>query len=406
MIKIYYPQKKSLLLLILLLLCFSIDACKCNNPHLIEPKAEEEDPTQKKGEPSMIIKIVRLGDQELIGDGALIRFKLIKDTTLPVEQDKLQLKITTTVTPTGKEKDMTIMLSLVSLTNAELPKNAIAFDKDIILTIKENTKDTITKAKIVLKLLYDGKPLENQDSEQTFEWEPINSVAEELFEAIDKWNIKDVKKILDSPDKKAKLRADAMNKNKDSFLCAAANRGIPTGYCELLEALFTIPGLDVNKQVSSGNQTNFLENQLHNNNVGLNVICCLLDNGAQVAFGTTGIHECLRYFKWNDSDCDTGMIQKLDWFLDTVVPSNPTLINTQDRDGNTPLHLAVGHITNNNGKIFQRLISAGAKLDIPNNANKSPRDLANATMLDFTKNNITAKSQPLYQAFENAFKHA
>lgn len=401
----YQLQKQAVWLLMSLVLSLSPHTCECQNPRLIEYAPQEDKDTDKKqGEPDMVINIIP-GDTHLIGDKASICFKLVKDTTATVDTAKMKLKVTSKVTPSHAANDMSILLEGTPITTGELPQAAMALDKDITLKIHETQKDTIVQAEITLELLYEGETLEKGVTQQKFYWEPINSVAEELFAAIDAWDIVKIKTILASPTNKAKLKPDALNKNKDSFLFAAYNKykdeTYHQDYAEMLVALLGIPGLDINKQVNKGNLGDLLADHLHNNDVGSKATNVLLDNKAQVATGTTGMHECLRHFNWNDWNCHTNMIDKLNCFLKD---STPELVNKQDEDGNTPLHLVVGHITNDNILIITRLTSYFAQFDIPNKAGKTPRDVAKATIAEFKKNNILVKDQDLCKAFENACK--
>ena len=209
-----------------LVLSCSPHTCECQNPRLIEYAPQEDKDTD--GEPDMVINIIP-GDTHLIGDEASICFKLVKDTTATVDTAKMKLKVTSKVTPSHAANDMSILVDGTPITTGELPQAAMALDKDITLKIHETQKDTIMKAEITLELLYEGETLEKGVTQQTFYWEPINSVAEELFAAINAWGIdekaiKTINEILESPIKQAKLKPDARNKNKDSFLFAAYNK--------------------------------------------------------------------------------------------------------------------------------------------------------------------------------------
>jgi hypothetical protein len=323
----------------------------------------------------------------------------------------MKLKVTSKVTPSHAANDMSIMLDFTFITTGELPQAAMALNKDITLTIKENQKDTIMHAEITLELLYEGETLEKGVTQQKFYWEPINSVAEELFTAIDAWGIdekaiKTINEILESPIKQAKLKPDARNKNKDSFLFAAYNKckeqdHLHNTYHDLLKALFKIPG-DINSQMDGGiskSMGDFVAAHLSNNNVTVDVIKMLMERAPL----PTCIHECLRYIHLADEMANPAVITKLAFLL----VSYSTYTHTKDSNGNTPLHIAVSHITSDNVTAIKKLKAKGATFDVPNNEGKTPRDVANATMDDFKKQYLThypiySKDQDSFTKFKNA----
>lgn len=150
----------------------------------------------------------------------------------------------------------------------------------------------------------------------------------------------------------------------------------------------------------SKSMDDFVAAHLSDNNITVAVIDLLMEKAPL----QTCIHECLRKAHLNAVTDNRAALNKLDHLL---LDKYPAYSQTKDSDGNTPLHIAVQHITEHNREVIKKLKAKGATFDVPNNAGKTPRDVANATMDDFKKQYLThypiySKDQDSFTKFKNA----
>ncbi len=141
--------------------------------------------------------------------------------------------------------------------------------------------------------------------------------------------------------------------------------------------------------------SDFVAAHLSNNDVGVDVIKLLMEKEPL----PTCMHECLKSVHLTDNII---VLAKLDFLLETYRAG----IHAKDSDGNIPLHIAVKKITTNNILAIKKLKVVGAKFDVPNNANKTPKDVAQVTMADFKQKYLThppifIAQQDTHLAFKN-----
>jgi hypothetical protein len=376
-------MKKNSILLIILAICLSTNACNAC-------KFDFGDRDRDKRE--WTLKIVPIGGDNICGDDAFFRFKLLREgpSYHDCKVEKVQLEVITsndTAIEVQEEtggypevytpiKDKKVKIKYLSPDGCEQMLK-------VYLQPGYETVD-LGKVTIELKFLYDCKPLENADSKHTFYWKPTNPVEKKLFNAIEGGDLHTIKTILGS-DEKNQITGNAHNKARKTILYAAAyayekNKYTAIAYCDLISQLLNIAGIEVNNQCAGNTFSTkfFLEYQLGENDVPVNVIQMLLDKNATVRAEKTKLNACLQSLY---SFSTNKQLEKLDLLLSRF----PGEINEQDEYGNTPLHIPVLKVHENNIQAIERLKAKGASWNITNKEGKSSKELAIAAMQKFCK---------------------
>ncbi len=289
----------------------------------------------------VVMQIVPLSSQSLVGDNKLIQCKLQQaNNSAAVDLVKLRLKITAVSTPAND----TVQVSYKNAPVSELSGEQVGLDQLLELTVAPIS--TAEKVIVTLQVFYEAKPLENEKSSQTFTWEL--DVTMKLFQAISYNNKEEAIALLN----KGNIRADAKNDWGQTLLheSIASHNDL-----EVVEKLISVPGIDLNAigglSLETPLEVAIAENQL-------DIFKLLLKQGAQVQPGTTIMHAAI----W------ANQVPIIKYIIDNY----GELKDSKDKDGNTPLHIAVQ-------KTYPRLANSLFKKEanrlIKNNVGKTPEDL-------------------------------
>lgn len=325
----------NLLVLISFILCLGADSCsQCK-------KMPEGEPFTKE----VVVEIVPLKTLSLIGkEDKTIHFKLQQaKNSAAVDLAKLRLKITTVSTPASEVSQIQYKSDPIS----ELVGNQIRLDQEIKLELV--TTNATEQVDITLELVYEDKPMKGVNNSQTFTWEKMNDVTEKLFAAISANKKDEAIALLD----KGNIQVHATNHSGNTFLREAIEHSNDPA---VIEKLINIPGMDLYAK-SSWSKDSPLELTIGEGR--LDIFKMLLAKGVQVPAGTTILHLVIEK-------------NKVD-FIKYVLEKYENLKDSQDKEGNTPLHLAT-----NIGfpKLVNFLLKKGADRSIKNKAEKTPEQIA------------------------------
>lgn len=396
------------MLLLILAICLCTNACSaCKFDFGDNDKDEDKD---KK---DWTLKIVPIGDDQMHGDCTFLRFKLVLEGNdwYYCKNENVQLEVSTS-NDTALEiqhKASGYPEVYKTVTNKQVKLEYLYNGREEMLKVyvKPAFEATdIGKVNIEVKILYDGKPLDNADSKHTFSWEPLNAVTKEIFKAIEDGNLNTVINKVNSGG--VQIPHNAHNTSGKTFLFAAAaaydlKKYSSDQYFNLISTLLKIPKIDVNNQCDGYTFSTkfFLEDQIHQVLVEPRVIELLIDKQARVKESTTEIHICLeRLYAFTSVQ-----FQKLDLLLQKFSGK----VNTKNDDGATPLHIAVSKVSHENITAINKLTTKGADWTIKNNQGASAKEVAKAAAQKFCKEkNIKDEGSgsgpywDLYKAFKAA----
>jgi hypothetical protein len=319
------------------LLVLNHSACNCQNPKYQNKAAPKDvggqDDTKPKG---MHLVIKPVGSTQLEGlDDTEIKFLVCNMITNgdPVDFTKLKLHITTSDAISHVKEAGNIV--------EQLPRpGAVDLDFKTIYTLTLQPDPTSAQVIVELQLYYDNKKLETTDSKCTFTWErDLNDVTKKLFEAMYKNthdSVQEALKILQSP-KRTHIQPNASFTHpayhKHLFLLEILNWNPNATYESLIKEVLTLPGINVNQILELGIEKTPLSDAIETQNLFYTKL--LLEKKAKVKPGslTTNLHHVvsLPY-----SDINKEITQH-------ILDNDPTIINAQDADGNTALHIAIKH---------------------------------------------------------------
>lgn len=292
----------------------------------------------------------------------------------PIDLNKLQLKITLSDGTSG------IKPQAGGGPITELSGNDVKLDTPYELTLDPAT----TQVTITLQLWYDNKQLEGAGSTCTLTWDGnINAVTNDLIVKMTNNQHQEALDILKSS-QRAQIQPNASfypdypdgTPNMNGLLVRQLNNyslysSQSTIYKDLVKEILTLPGIDLDPPFDP---YSLLEQCIKNGNIIL--MTALLEKNVKVSADpqTTILHYAASL---NSSHPDT---HKLNDTIQHICTTYLAIVNAQDAQGNTALHIAIKGYKNHRNSdqllgLLNQLIAGGVKRHIKNGALKTPKEL-------------------------------